>query len=335
MFVKKFEASTLDKALSLVRETLGPDALILSTQEIKGRLFQKGSFEVTAAFDDSSQSTPIHDEKVQQTVSFEGTYSKSKQMASDRYQTQDVSTIAEPISFEKIERRFLDTGMDENTAKDLARRILFEYSREDLSSESFLNAKAAEVLANTIHCYSYELFEARPSWVALGNPGAGKTSFLVKLALSLIKRSQKVSLVSLDKRKLIGQKEMAEYSKLLGASSKGAGNTLIEAPAFPLGAKEEAELEAYCEGRSCFVVLDATGRKRELLAVIQQAEKFSPKAVVFTKLDLCARYGLIYDILRETRLPLLGTSSSSSFKTGLKFLSNLEVAGLVLRREGR
>ena len=60
MLVKKFEAPTLEDALSRIKQELGPDALILSTEEKKTNWFGKPSIEVTAEpAPEESTSIPI------------------------------------------------------------------------------------------------------------------------------------------------------------------------------------------------------------------------------------------------------------------------------------
>jgi len=51
MFVRKFEADTLDEALQSVKRELGPDAIILKTVTNKGLAgaFKKSKIEITAA----------------------------------------------------------------------------------------------------------------------------------------------------------------------------------------------------------------------------------------------------------------------------------------------
>ena len=51
MFVKKFEADTIDEALKAVKAELGPDAIILKTITNKGLkgAFKKKRIEITAA----------------------------------------------------------------------------------------------------------------------------------------------------------------------------------------------------------------------------------------------------------------------------------------------
>ncbi len=56
MYVKKFEADTLDEALRSVKTELGPDAIILKTITNKGLkgAFKKGRVEITAAISEQS-----------------------------------------------------------------------------------------------------------------------------------------------------------------------------------------------------------------------------------------------------------------------------------------
>ncbi len=56
MQVRKFEASSLDEALGLVKQSLGPNALILSSQQRRQRWFNKECVEVTAAFEPPKES---------------------------------------------------------------------------------------------------------------------------------------------------------------------------------------------------------------------------------------------------------------------------------------
>ncbi|MBI5183081.1 MAG: flagellar biosynthesis protein FlhF, partial [Nitrospinae bacterium] len=57
MQIKKFRATDIKMALKLVKDELGPDAVILSTKKVKGEgsgygLFGRPIIEVTAASDD-------------------------------------------------------------------------------------------------------------------------------------------------------------------------------------------------------------------------------------------------------------------------------------------
>src|SRR3989338_9934430 len=56
MFVKKFEADTLDEALKSIKRELGPDAIIMNTVTNSGfkSAFKKNKIEITAAISEKS-----------------------------------------------------------------------------------------------------------------------------------------------------------------------------------------------------------------------------------------------------------------------------------------
>ncbi len=58
MFVKKFEAESLEEGLRRVKRELGPAALILSTQKKKSGMLGKYTVEITAAYENKSTPAP-------------------------------------------------------------------------------------------------------------------------------------------------------------------------------------------------------------------------------------------------------------------------------------
>lgn len=62
MFIKVFQADTMVQALKMVKETLGPEALIISTRTLRNSglgLFGKSSIEITAAIDSISNANHL------------------------------------------------------------------------------------------------------------------------------------------------------------------------------------------------------------------------------------------------------------------------------------
>ena len=66
MYVRKFEADTLDEALKSVKRELGPDAIILKTVSNKGLkgAFKKGKFEITAAISEQNYTNKARVDRV-------------------------------------------------------------------------------------------------------------------------------------------------------------------------------------------------------------------------------------------------------------------------------
>jgi flagellar biosynthesis protein FlhF len=91
MFVKKFEADTLDEALKSVKKELGPDAIILKTVTNKGLkgAFKKKKFEITAAISERNYTKKSNVDKVMSNDQKDDFYKHSSASISEAYETYD------------------------------------------------------------------------------------------------------------------------------------------------------------------------------------------------------------------------------------------------------
>lgn len=358
MFVKKFEAPSLEQALAQVKQEMGPNALILSTQQKGGKWFQKSLVTVTAAFEKRSReelqehfdeeelrqvfphrklSTPNIEEKAKRSL-------KQLEDSAAKAEIKISSPVVNTLSPSVFEKDFLVLGFSPDSAREISRRLVFDYPKKDLSNPSFLEKTKAKLVAHHMHTISPEIFHAKSCWAVVGMPGVGKTSLLVKLALFLRKQSRKSMLISLDGRKVVGRSELAAYAKLLDlpfshethpAWSEAQGIQLVDTPSLNFQSESESmEIEKMCRNRNTVLVLDAAARLSELLRIIELSKRFAPTAVAFTRLDAVMEPGVIYDVLKTSRLPLLGVSIGSSLNGGtLKFFESLELAQYLLKPE--
>ncbi len=117
MVVKVFEAETMPEALKKVKETLGPEALILSTRTVRKGMgvFRKALCEVTAAIDDPEPSSlpsrpagrpvpaaPRHESQKQEEITYQQLWKQRKVVdpleeelreLKERVAHQDLSTV--------------------------------------------------------------------------------------------------------------------------------------------------------------------------------------------------------------------------------------------------
>lgn len=345
MFVKKFEADSLERALEKVKSELGPNALILSTQRKKDGWFHKPTVEVTAATE--KKSTPSQESKLEEI--FPHRKSEPRGKSTKKYiDIEEESEVSElkprKVSPSKYEESFLKLGISPEYARELSQRLTADFPKSDLQVVTFMEKAKARLLSAGLRTIApQDIVNKDGSWVAIGTAGSGKTSLLVKMALHLKNKERiPVSLVSVDERKILGRSELSAYAKLIkvpfhtDAASKTAKMTLIDSPALSLKENEDMkELEKAGCNRSVVVVLDAATRLTEMKRIVDYALQFSPKAIAFTRLDLVSQRGVIYDILRSTKLPLLGISESPSFKVPFRFFSPTELANYILSRRGQ
>lgn len=342
MFVKKFEAESLEGALEKVKSELGPHALILSTQRKKDGWFNKPIVEVTAATGKKSASNEAT--KLEEIFPHRKNQSPGKN-AKKYIEIEGDSEVPEAksrkVTSTKYEEGFLKLGISPEYSRELSQKLAADFPKSDLQVVTFLEKAKCRLLSAGLRTVApQDVVSKDGSWVAIGTAGSGKTSLLVKLALHL-KNKEKVavSLVSTDERKILGRSELSAYAKLIkvpfhtDVASKTAKMTLIDCPALSLKESDDLkEIEKVGHHRSVVVVLDAATRLTEMKRVLDYSLQFSPKAIAFTRLDLVSQRGVIYDILRTTKLPLLGVSESPSFKVPFRFFTPTELANYILRR---
>lgn len=353
MHVKKFEAASLDEALYLVKSELGPNALILSTQQKKKPWFNRATIEVTAAFETPKESPPrleqIFDEN-----SLAEIFPHRRNNIDNTAVSRESRTAPKPGRYvdipgpkprkhetTRIEDRFVDLGISVELSKDLASQIVFEYPQKDLSVSSFLDKAMVRMLSSRFSCAPVDTLLSPGSWVPIGLSGSGKTSVLVKLALSARAKSRSVSLVSLDRMRLMSRETLAGYARLIQVpfySEKTLGRSrelikFIDCPSLPLGGTDtEWELfEKTVSAKKTFVVLDATTRLKEAERFLEQVVRFSPVGICFTKIDLVSQLGPMFELLRTSKFPLVGVSMAQAFKVPFRFLDEKEFGLLVIK----
>ncbi len=373
MQVRKFEAHTLEQALAQVKKAMGPDALILSTQQVKRKWYQKPSFEVAAAtppakveehFDDDRLAEIFPHRKLENEpapVTYGAPVKRPAQQSERPAPAQKAghaayrSSSPTPMVHNERARRenarrdtsgknphetyFEERGFSASTSRDFVRRILLDFSQSDRGDEQFMNRERVKLVAAGIKTLSMETLERRKHWAVVGNPGVGKTATCVKLAVHLQGRKQEVSLVSADKRKLVGEQELSSYARMLGVpyfsifggKRPTSGIEIIDTPAMGFIQPELAsELEKVCRESSVLLVLDAGQRLEELLRWVEEAETLSPVGIFFTRVDLIRGAGVIHDVLKAAKLPLLGISNGAGLRNSLEFFEPAALARTLL-----
>jgi len=360
MLVKKFEAPSLEQALAQVKKEMGPNALILSTEQKRGTWFQKSLVQVTAAFEKRAREEMkehFDEDELQQVFPHRRRAENVEQKASRSLRQLEESATkpvprSKPLSAaspatnqvaidpQYYEKDFLRVGFSPESSRELSRRLVFDYSKKDLLNATYLDRTKSKLVAGHLHTISPDIFKAKSCWSIVGGPGVGKTSFLVKLALVLRQQTRNVMLVSLDGKKVVGRSELAAYAKLLDLPfshestpvwTEAQGVQLFDTPSLAFQSDlDNQEIEKMCRNRNTILVLDAAARLSELQRTIEMAKRFAPTAIAFTRLDVVAEPGVVYDVLKSSRIPLLALSLSGAMKGSLRFFEPIELAGFLL-----
>ncbi len=255
MFVKKFEAPTLEDAIHLIKNEFGPNALILSTNQKQTKWYEKPRVEVTAAMEKPEEKkeekkTLPRDERIliderklveifphRKDMLFDGYTSEAKPARSMRY--VDIQSEEKPASrsttpaYRKVAREknentvneteyvehFIRLGFLPDTAKEFSRRLSYDHAKADLKKEEFFNRIKAKLLQPQLKVMTKNELAEKKNLIFLGLPGVGKTTLLVKMGIWMKKEKnlfpKGFCFVSQDARRLAARQELLGYSKLL------------------------------------------------------------------------------------------------------------------------
>jgi flagellar biosynthesis protein FlhF len=186
--------------------------------------------------------------------------------------------------------------------------------------------------------------ESRQRIAALiGPPGSGKTTTLVKLAVTYgVANRRSVLLLSADTYRINAAEQLRSYAAVLGAGfhlaetlasmaqvieeSRAKDLILIDTPGLGFAElPEHAALAQFLSTRTDIdrhLVLSSSMKSADLSRVIDAFEIFRPQRLLFTKLDETVSPGGIVNEVARTRKPL------SFLATGQRIPEDLEAATL-------
>lgn len=253
--------------------------------------------------------------------------------------SQRVTSLA-TMHHENYENEFLRYGISPDSSRNLSDQIREEVPASELKKQGALVRLQRDLMAEGMKVLDPSVFETKTRWTAIGTAGVGKTTLLVKLALMLKGRGYEVSLVGCDQRKVIARREIASYAKLIATQysyqltldKRPKSIQLVDTPALGNNPTQPDydQVVDLCRGTAPLLVLDARLRLKEIMRFIEQSKRFHPEALAFTRLDLASDLGVIYDVLKQTQMPLLGASISDSFRMPFKMFTANDLAKCII-----
>jgi flagellar biosynthesis protein FlhF len=354
MRIKSYYARTVEEAVSLARQELGPDAMLVNSRKAPIETRHLGEYEVVFAAQSVEEAAaevaaaapaPSPDrlarEVAELRTQLEGMRralargpaisvwsSPAQPEPSDLYGLLVANDVGEALARELAQAAERRAGSGRNRA-----RVEERHLRAALVDELQERCKVEPTLGRG---------EGRPSVVAVvGPPGAGKTSTLAKLAVhyGLTARRPTVML-SADSYRIAATEQLRSYAAILGVGfqvvetvgmlaqaleeHRAKDLVLIDTPGLGFSDMEEGgDLARFLATRPDIdtqLVLTASMKAADLARVIDAYEAFRPQKMIFTRLDETGSFGPILNEAVRTGKAL------SFFSTGQRIPEDLETA---------
>lgn len=292
MKIKRFFAPDIRQAIRRVRETLGPDAVILSNKSVEGGIelvaaidYDEAAFAASLPKHDQETETkpaPVASAKAQDQTKVAPKparveWSQDPAIVAMRREMQTLRRLMEnelgglawrdlgqrrPESREVL-RRLLDLGLPGAMARGLTERLGDEADLEQLWR------KALYVLANGLLSADSDLLDAGGIIALIGPTGVGKTTTIAKLAARFVMRhgARHLALVSTDDFRIGAREQLHTYGRILNVPVKSAGSL------------EELETTLNSLADRRLVLIDTAGmgprdlRLQEQLAMLRVGER--------------------------------------------------------------
>lgn len=309
MRLKSFNAKSLPEAMRLVRDALGPDAVILSTQA-----GEDGSgVRVTAALEDSAL----------EELHFESAPARSV----------DLDTIAEALSYHRIPAGLFDRLVAVATTLEA----------ED-NAMALAGALDAELAFGTLPAP----LEPRPVML-VGPPGAGKSASGAKLCARARLAGRSCAIITMDSEKSGGLAQaqafagaleaellQAETPEALGDAVAACGGerfvVIDTAGANPFDEADLNRLEQAGKAARAvpILVLPAGGDAAESAETATAFAGTGARAIIATRLDTSRRLGGLVSAMAASKLALLAAGASPHISDALRPITPVALARMFL-----
>lgn len=357
LYVKSYFASSVQDAIETARQEMGVDALLLKSRPAPSEARHLGEFEIV--FGSYAQAQPATAETPS---AAQGVDDLRRQMDELRnLLLRNVAVAASVHGSEPLlEHLLLDAGVDaalaveieESVQNRLNLRSVQEISRVRKPREWDANVVLEEATAEIASRFNVQPELGRVT-ALVGPPGAGKTTTLVKLAVSqCLTAGRPVRLISADTHRIGAADQLRTFAAILGVPFQTAESTaalaqaidstpsnttvLVDTPGLSPAMLGDLgnDLAAFLASRQeidTHLVLTAPARPADLAATANRFEMFRPSRLIFTKLDETDSPGPLFCEAARGRKPVSYLCSGQSIPEDIEAASKTRITESLVR----
>jgi flagellar biosynthesis protein FlhF len=314
MRLKTFTAPDIHQAMEQVRETLGEDAVIISTTRDSGNK----QVSVTAAIE--------NDEPLELTEDFSVSASASHAYAEEPFaglhseEAKVLTEIKSILAYHSVPAAVTDQLLD------TAQMIPFE---PDTTYEG-LRKTLARLLES---CFSFMPLPLQRSGfraMLVGPPGVGKTMTIAKMAAQMVMDKQQVTVITTDTKRAGGIEQLHAFTDILNLDLKVAdGREELKKLLQTIGKDERVlvdsagtnpynkdELREVSDllglgGIEPILTIPAGGDAEEAADIAKAFRFTQARRILFTRVDVSRRYGSILSAVNSGNYAFCNRSSSA------------------------
>jgi flagellar biosynthesis protein FlhF len=357
MRIKSYYSHTVEDAIQAARQELGADAMLVNSRRSSPEARHLGEYEVVFATDQGGGEPDEPSAALCSSVSDAGGDRLTADLAALKKEMEAMRRALTRTAFAPSQWLGASANLSDAYAALTAAEVTPQLAQDIVQSAESRNA-ASRTPRSVGPAFESALVEelesrftvepvlgrgdAKPRVVALvGPPGAGKTTTLVKLAVTYgLAARRPVVLLSMDTYRVAAAEQLRQYAAILGVGfqvletvtalaqtieeNRGKDLIFLDTPGLAAGELEHSPgLSRFLATRSeidTHLVLSSSTKPADLSRMVDGFEIFQPKRLLFTKLDETASFGPILNEAVRTRKPL------SFFTCGQRIPEDLETA---------
>ena len=331
MKVKKYVAASLPEALRLVREELGPDAVILNSRPVKPggilRFFKKKKVEVIAAVDEVPPSPRNQHILMGREVKSSTGETPSREREDLLQEIAELKHLVHqltnnnreesvfPAVFQPVLKRIAQHGVRIDFEK-LAANVLPVYYRKGMTEQEAERA-VRDYLVRELRTIPFAVRHEKKYLCLIGPTGVGKTTTLVKIASHFaLERRENIAFITIDTYRIGAVEQLKTYAKILNVpvhvcydredfiraleACAGYERVFIDTVGrnyFEAGHVKDL-LHWFGDYRQIetYFVLSLTMKEEDGREVFSQFSALPIDGFIFTKLDETKTYGTLYNL---------------------------------------
>src|ERR1017187_1635604 len=335
-YVKSFFAESIQSAMEDAQAELGPDALLLDSREAPPEARHLGDYEVVfGAGPDVPASLPATPPAAAET------FRREVKEIREMLRRLTPSAAVQRNHGELVAQALIDAGVEPALAREMGDSARLRIARRSVprvglprpgggcDAPNVLQDAADEISAN---------FEVAPEigrvTALIGPPGCGKTTNLVKLAITQgLARGRSVNLITIDTQRIGGAEQLRTYAAILGVPFQAVESTaalaqaiesappsslvLIDTPGYSAALLQDmgGDLASFLNRRQdidTHLVLTASMRLEDLYHTAGLYDAFRPAKLLFTRVDETSSLAAVFCVAARRNMPVSFVSGGQS-----------------------